>query len=325
MIGCLKNEKGIALFIVLWVLMLLGAIVAEFSYAVKLRLNIVKNFKDSTQSYYFAVSGVHNAIASLLEKKEGPGNPESEDFMRDIESLIREGDVKGGYSANIGNESGKVNINTADDNLLQVMFSGVEIDAEQKKVIVDSIMDWRDENSLHRINGAEDDYYLSLENPYECRDDEFQSKEELLLVRGISREIFAGIKDMITIYSTSKTRKSNIFAQGSGKSNSSRININFAPKKLLTLLPTMTDELVDRIIVYRNEKMLQSINELQAIVGMDGYTAINRYLTISESVFFSIDSFGFTENSHSKSIINAMIEISPKFENEYRFIQWKEG
>lgn len=331
MIGFLKNEKGIALFIVLWVLMLLWAIVGEFSYAVKLRLNIIKNFKDSTQSYYFAVAGVNNAIASLLEKENDSVKPVAGDSIRNIEFVIKEGDMKGSYAANIGNESGKVNINTADDNLLQVMLSGFEIEAEQKDIIVDSIMDWRDENNLHRNNGAEDDYYLSLENPYECRDDEFQSKEELLLVRGVSHAIFAGIESIITIYSTSNTSKSkntsksNIFAQRSGKSKSNKININFAPKKLLLSLPMMTDELVDKIIEYRNDKALQSINELQAIVGMDVYAVIDRYLTISASSFFSVDSVGFTENGRSKSIINAIIEMNTKSESGYRFIQWKEG
>jgi type II secretory pathway component PulK len=95
MIGFLKNEKGIALLIVLWVMMLLWAIVGEFSYAVKLRLNIIKNFKDNTQSYYFAVAGLNNAIASLLEKEQGPVIPVVGNFIRDIESVIKEEGIEG--------------------------------------------------------------------------------------------------------------------------------------------------------------------------------------------------------------------------------------
>ncbi|MDA3895651.1 MAG: type II secretion system protein GspK [Desulfobacteraceae bacterium] len=321
----MKNEKGIALLVVLWVLILLWVIVGEFSYAVKLRLNIVNNFKDSTQSYYFAVTGINNALAMLLKRESEKAEPVRENFLRNIESDIHSERANGDYSVRIGNESGKVNINTAEENLLRVLFNAVDnTDTVQVNIIVDSILDWRDENNLHRINGAEDDYYLSLDPPYECRDGEFRSKAELLLVRGVSQQKFADIEDMITLYTESDAQQSSLFTRNLSKNTSNKININFAPKQLLRSLPMMTDELADEIIARRNEKLFQNLNALQAALGAEIYAAVNQYLTVSVSSFYSMIAYGFTENNRSKSVIDAIIEIDKEFENGYRFVQWKE-
>ena len=67
-------------------------------------------------------------------------------------------------------------------------------------------MDWRDKDNLHRLNGAEDDYYLSLPQPYKCKNGDFTSIEELLLVRGVTPEIFyGGLKDMVAVYQDKET------------------------------------------------------------------------------------------------------------------------
>ena len=50
----------------------------------------------------------------------------------------------------IGNESGKININGVNESLLKMMLNGFDIEEQQKSVIIDSIMDWRDKNDLHR-------------------------------------------------------------------------------------------------------------------------------------------------------------------------------
>ena len=53
-------------------------------------------------------------------------------------------------------------------------------------------MDWRDPDKLHRLNGAEDDYYLSLRVPYKAKNGNFETIDELLLVKGMTPEILYG-------------------------------------------------------------------------------------------------------------------------------------
>ncbi len=65
----LKNENGIALFMVLWVLMLLSVIVGEFCYAMRTEVNVTRNFKEQTQGYYIALGGLNRAIGELVRNE----------------------------------------------------------------------------------------------------------------------------------------------------------------------------------------------------------------------------------------------------------------
>ncbi|MBS3759513.1 MAG: general secretion pathway protein GspK, partial [Desulfobacterales bacterium] len=181
MIDRWKNNRGIALFIVLWVLMLLWVIVGEFSFTVRSQINIVGNFKDATKARYYAVAGVNQAVASIIAYNASQSGKERDTLEREISAEIDQAS-EGGYSVKILNENGKININTANKRLLEVMLMAARVDETLESVIVDSILDWRDENDLHRSNGAENDYYQGLENPYKCRNGDFRATNELLLV-----------------------------------------------------------------------------------------------------------------------------------------------
>lgn len=52
------------------------------------------------------------------------------------------------------------------------------------------IADWRDKNS--HTGGAKSDYYMMLNPPYQCKQAPFETVEELLLVKDMSRDILFG-------------------------------------------------------------------------------------------------------------------------------------
>ena len=57
----------------------------------------------------------------------------------------------------------------------------------------DSLLDWMDEDSAPRELGAESDYYLGLDPPYRAANAGLQSLEELLLVKGVTRDLLFGL------------------------------------------------------------------------------------------------------------------------------------
>jgi general secretion pathway protein K len=73
-------------------------------------------------------------------------------------------------------------------------LTNLGVEGEARDIIVDSILDWRDADDFYRIHGAENDYYQSLKEPYRCKNGNFDSIEELLLVRGITPALFYGRK-----------------------------------------------------------------------------------------------------------------------------------
>ena len=329
----LKSENGIALFLVLWVLTLLLVIVGEFCHAMRTEVNITRNFKEETQSYYIAMAGVNRAIAELIrnevmsQKARYPDSEEEEEEIRwrvntDIPAIYF-GD--GQFEVKIGNESGKVNINRADRRLLRMIVNGFNLEDSDKDVIVDSILDWRDKDSFHRINGAEDDYYRSLPEPYECRDDDFDCVEELLLVRGVTAEIFfGGLRDMVTVYQRKDSRSMHA-GRRTKSADFNKININAASLPMLRSLPQMTDDLVQDIIEYRKEDDFKLLTELIPIVGPDVYRAIAPYITLQASPYFTIKSVGTVEGGQTCQGVQAMLEINTRLKKGYRMIQWVDG
>jgi len=336
-----RNEKGIALFLVLWVLTLLSVIAGEFCFAMRTEVNMTRNFKGQTAAYYIALAGMNRAIGELIRnevmppqtssteilgKEEEPEDEEDGERWRINVDIPPEPYDEGQYEVRIGNEGGKININSANQSLLKMMLKGFDLEDQEEGIIVDSIMDWRDKNNLHRLNGAEDDYYKSLPEPYECKDGDFDTIEELMMVRGVTPEIFyGGLRDIITVFKPSK-RGTRV---GKGlrmvKSDVGKININAAPRKVLLALPSMTEDLAQEIIDYRKESDFRVLTEVSSLVGADVYNLISPYITLETSPYYSIMSTGKLADSRIQQGIAALVEIDKKLKKGYRTVQWRDS
>jgi len=58
--------------------------------------------------------------------------------------------------------------------------------------VISSIIDWLDEDDELSDQGAENQYYMALETPYRCKNGALDSMDELLLVKGVTRELLDG-------------------------------------------------------------------------------------------------------------------------------------
>lgn len=244
-----KDQRGgVALILVIWIIVMLVAIVGEFTYSMRTELNIARNFKEEEEAYQMALAGIEHAKAEILSVKEPVHaylNEEGVLILDQEEEPVRRGRLgKGSFSYILIDEDAKLNINTAPSSQLRYIFQQTGVtDTALLDTIVDSIMDWRDKNDLHRLNGAEEDYYRSLQEPYSSKDGPFDALEELLLVKGMTPEIFYGTGDKdgdqrfdgVVKYLTTMS--------------SSRININTAPE--IVLEAVMGRETADRILRLR--------------------------------------------------------------------------
>ena len=202
----LTNEGGFgALIMVVWIVVMLMAIAGEFSYSMKTEINIMTNFKEEEEAYRLALAGIEKAKMELLLMKEpayvylnensGLMLGEPEEDGEEVMVMERKGELEtGSFTYTIADEEGKININTASPEQIRAILIESGVDTEEVDTIKDSIMDWRDGNDLHMLNGAEEDYYQSLDPPYSSKDGFFYVIEELLLVKGMSPEILYGLK-----------------------------------------------------------------------------------------------------------------------------------
>lgn len=339
----LTSEGGIALFLVLWVLMLLSVIVGEFCYAMRTGTTIAFNFRSQAEGYYIALAGVNRGIAEMIRNtvvspvklQKAESEDEKEEPRWRINAHIPPVTFgKGRFEVTIKNESGKININRAGESVLKMVVGTFNLEEGEKDIIVDSIMDWRDPDDLHRVNGAEDDYYRSLPEPYDCKDAFFNSVEELLLVRGVTPELFyGGLRDMVTVLGSGKSSYSQKESDGLSGSSSSRlftsisnkINVNAASRSMLLSLPMMTDEIVQKIMDYRKESDFKSPNEVASVVGYDIYAAISPLIGLDLSPYYTVFSVGKVDGNRIRQGLWVVFEINPSLKKGYKVIQWHDG
>ncbi len=196
----LHSERGLALMVALWLLAFLGVIFMTFAFSMRTELAAAGNFRQGAEAYHLAEAGVYRAAAELINAEGSippPGFTPYDYLMErwrgnpDIHENVLLG--RGSYSVTIIDEESKIPLNGATDAMLARLLSNSGVtDEKLVSTIVDSIQDWRDPDNLHRMNGAEDDYYLSLPTPYRAKNADFEVIDELLLVKGMTPEILYG-------------------------------------------------------------------------------------------------------------------------------------
>lgn len=310
-----EDQRGIALLVVLWVLTILMVIVFSFSYLAKTETFSSLAFKEGWQNKFLAEAGVERAVMELFYRKQNPlaleedgRDPWRIDGSEYIGSL-----GKGSYRVRLSDESGRIDLNQASETILRNLLTNLDFTAADKDLavntIVDSILDWKDPDDFHRLNGAENDYYQSLPNPYKARNGNFETVEELLLVKGVTPEILYG-----------RDRKTGLIDLVTVQGRTAKVNINAASPAVLLALPGMTREMAEGIIGYRTEKEIKNIQEIAGLLG-EALAQLTPFISVTGSSVFTIESVGFQRSNQSGYGIRAKIQLEG--DKRYRYLYYK--
>lgn len=222
-----RKERGIALILVLWVLILLGMIAASFLRESRLGTNLARNMTENAKAEALADAGVSRAMLGLLDPD--PATAWRADG-RPYQLTLGEGAVV----VRVTDEGGKVDLNRSPAPILRGLLQAAGADEASARRLADAINDFRDADHELRPEGAEDPEYLAAGIEAGAKDAPFDDKEELMQVLGMTRAIYDAIKPYITVYS------------GRG-----RINLMTAPEFLLRTIPNMTPQQLDKILADR--------------------------------------------------------------------------
>lgn len=306
-----RPERGIALLMVLWVLTVLMVIVLSFSFVTKTETLATSSFKEGIEKKFLAEAGIERGIMEMLYRKQNLG-------VAGIETWKANGTPysdqlsNGNYTVRIMDESGKIDINMLNDSsaiIFKTLLLNSGVRDEDADIIVDSVLDWKDADDLVRLHGAESDYYQSLPNPYKAKNADFDTLEELLLVKGVTPEILYGVggnKGIISFLTVN--------------SRAATINLNAAPREVLIALPGMTAEIADGIVQFRAEKEIVGIQDIQAILG-ESYRLMASYIGFGASNAFTIDSTGYKDDEKKGYAIRATVIIENN--NKSRYVYYK--
>ncbi|MDB6131639.1 MAG: comEA protein [Verrucomicrobiales bacterium] len=198
----MRKNKGSILVGVLWCLALLSVVVIGVLHTSRLDLIVVKNYADKVQAHYIALAAVEKTKALIYldsknrsqsgksysaELRNSQENFRNVAFGRGHFQVLRRGreDEGGGIIYGIDDEESRLNVNTAPSDQLQ-KIQGMTPD------VLAAIVDWRDGDNVVSPGGAEQEYYEALQPPSLPRNGPFQTIREMLMVRGITKDLLMG-------------------------------------------------------------------------------------------------------------------------------------
>lgn len=200
-------ERGIALIIVMISVLILTILAAGFAYSMKVEMQLARNARNFSELEWLGRSGMERAKWILSEDMKldpmdrlsdiwaggAGGLSASNSPLADVHlpETIRLG--KGEFTLHpMADAERKININRADELLLQRVFTAMGVDAGEIPGLIGSILDWIDRDDSEHLQGAESDTYLGFNPPYEAKNGPIDDLGELLLVQGVNPQMFRG-------------------------------------------------------------------------------------------------------------------------------------
>lgn len=230
------NCRGIALVAVLWVLTLLAGLSAAAMVAARQGAATSRNRMIALRASW--ASGACQAI--LRDRFEDSGTVPLEDSV----------DLGNGTWCRgvLADEGDRVHVNRASNQLLYATL--------RDSVQVESLLDWRDDDTIPRPHGAEGSWYRDHQRP-SPRNAAFEDVRELTLVRGFEQASPEALERLFTVH-------------GGG-----RLNVNTIPQPLLAVIPGLGAEAVAGLLAARRTgRPIRNLDALSAELSPEGREAL---------------------------------------------------
>ena len=226
-----NNRSGIILLVALWILVILSVLAVGLGRRTGVDLSLTKYALSGLKARYMAWAGLMYAIHQIKMDTEDPitstsdtlyqcgikleegktpqlifqkvslGDGNFEVFYNPFES----GQAPQRVFYGLRDEESKINLNAMNSQNYKVLSQLIVLlgfDEDTAKTIASSAADWHDpdQTMTNPPFGAEDNDYMSLAKPYHCKNLPFQNLEELLLVKGMTSQIYSKLKNYVTTF-----------------------------------------------------------------------------------------------------------------------------
>ena len=313
----IRNNRGIALLLTISVTTILVALALEYNRRARFAVLSTAVTRDRLTLSHMASSGIHAAMA-LLAKDRAESNIDSfqEDWANSdkINELLNEIPFEDGtLSVTIADEMGRIQINalvkfpdSRNFNASQRLFlerylNYFKDDTEetpedsQPPAIINSLKDWLDsgdDEAITGLSGAETNYYQDLSPSYSARNGPISDINDLLLVKGITPELFYGSADrpgiagFLTVYGMTPGADTSFAFPG-------KINVNTAELPVLVaMLPSENVDMAQAFFDLRQEAAtnkdapdLSNATWYKNIAGIGGIDLDTNLITTASDIF----------------------------------------
>ncbi|MCI5167090.1 MAG: hypothetical protein D3903_13600 [Candidatus Electrothrix sp. GM3_4] len=323
----LRDRSGMALILTLLAISFLVAITVRLSTSVNQQMQAAANQSTAVRLDAMLLSGLNFARAALLaDQQENKNDEDTSDSQFDrwgaIDSALLSQFFSGTLDITVTDLSGRLQANALvwtnkekqewkkkqtgknkkkDMEKLQRSLwkrflllenlgfesSDGNIDEDQAAIMLDSLVDWLDPDDEQKENGAEKQYYSSLNSPYVPTNGPMPLIEDLVLVKGWEYEI---------LYKKIKSNAKNpasLIAYLTNGEQPGMVNINTAPLPVLQALhDEMTEELAADLVSFReeedNKELLKKATWYRNVPSFPGNITFDQSLITTKSNLFKI-------------------------------------
>jgi general secretion pathway protein K len=180
-----KPTRGSALLAVLWVSAALAAIGFSLASTVRGETDRTSTSLDSLRAYYLAQGSIYLATYELLWSVQNPGKRAIPRYSTHVDYTFPTGQVR----VDLIPETAKLDVNTIPPEDLYKLCLALGLNPERAREIALAIVDWRGPPTEA---GGFDEFYQSLQPSFRARHASLEEIEELLLVKGVTPDIFYG-------------------------------------------------------------------------------------------------------------------------------------
>jgi general secretion pathway protein K len=208
------KQQGLVLVLVLWALVLLMVIVSAVSSSVHTETTLAHHQLDQTRLRGVADAAFHYGAARGYDPDvETAWSTDGVPYEWQFDGVEME--------VRLVKQQIRIDLNSATAEQLKAVLEALDVDDERQGGVVDAILDWRDSDSLHRLNGAEDEQYARAGMPYGAKDAPFTSVDEIGLVMGIDADLKTRLLPYLSVGSTAGRGTFSPLSIGFGDASSS--------------------------------------------------------------------------------------------------------
>jgi type II secretory pathway component PulK len=271
-----SSQSGIALVIVMISIFVLTILAAGFAFSMKVETKLAQHANNETELQWLGRSGVEYARWVLFQQGSCPLEPydslnqtwatgtpgglcATNGGLADVRTEVHLG--HGYFTWKITDLERKWNINTANEFLLQQALLLTGVDPSEMTPIINSILDWIDPDENPRVQGTETEFYQTLDPPYEAKNGPIDDLSELLLIRGVTQDLYWGAASTNHSMAAFQARERPGFGNqrpisGAGLVDlftpisgiGTKININTASADALQLIPGVDARVAEAIV-----------------------------------------------------------------------------
>lgn len=286
--------------IVVMVIFVLAVLAGTLSLNIKVETRLARNTGNQSEFEWLARSGLELARYVLAEDMTIASEPYdslnqfwaggpmgTNDNLAGL-SLTDNQLGRGRFSVSIQDMERRFNINFADRSILRLAGDVMEVEPTSIDLVADCILDWIDPDDATHLSGVESDFYLSKSPPYSAKNGPVDDLHELLLVEGVTPEIFFGLQVHQYYNQTGKPSPESLglpvifhpvglidlFTPVSARF----VNLNTTSASVLRLIPGIDVALAEAILLYRagsdgmdgteDDMPFKTVQELMSVPGM---------------------------------------------------------